>query len=113
MLLPQHTLAESENGFPVNRADFRNRFEAEQRGKHSVFVYGIYGPASNLPPLEEEHYDRLTDFISRIDKIGIYDQELLDTIQEPCEAYFAGDKTLDETVDLIQRRVALYVNEKI
>ena len=113
MLLPQHTLAESENGFPVNRADFRKRFEAEQRGKHSVFVYGIYGPASNLPPLEEEHYDRLTDFISRIDKIGIYDQELLDTIQEPCEAYFAGDKTLDETVDLIQRRGTLYVNEKI
>ena len=37
----------------------------------------------------------------------------MDTIQEPCEAYFAGDKTLDETVDLIQRRVALYVNEKI
>ena len=37
MLLPQYTPAESENGFTVNRADFRKRFGAEQRGSHSVF----------------------------------------------------------------------------
>lgn len=33
-------------------------------------------------------------------------------IYESCGAYFAGDKTLDETVDLIQNRVTLYINER-
>ncbi len=113
MLLPQpaSSLNEDRSGFSVNKADFEKRFEIEQRTKYSACIFGFYGPTYDLPRLEKADYDRLVDFINRIDKLGIFNQKLLDTIEEPCEAYFAGDRTLDETVDLIQNRVSLYVNE--
>lgn len=40
------------------------------------------------------------------------DKEILDIVTEVAGAYFAGDKSLDETVQLIQNRVTLYVNEQ-
>ena len=117
MLLPRYVSAEKveelvNSGFPVNQTDFKKRFEIEQKTKYSAYIFGIYGPSCDFPRLEKTDYDRLVDFINRIDKLGIYNQKLLDTIQEPCEAYFSGDKTLDETVQLIQNRVMLYVNEQ-
>ena len=36
---------------------------------------------------------------------------LLDIVMEQAEPYFAGDKTLEETAQLIQNRAKLYVNE--
>ena len=36
---------------------------------------------------------------------------IYDIVSEMAGAYFAGDKTLDETCSLIQNRVMLYVNE--
>ena len=114
MLLSQYTPAESEKGLPVNKASFQKQFErdSEPESTYRAMVFGFYGPTSEFPPLKEEDYDRLVDFIDRIDKIGIYDQELLDIIQESCDPYFAGDKDLDETVELIQNRMKLYVNER-
>ena len=41
----------------------------------------------------------------------LVDQELVDLVMEAAGPYFAGDKTLDETVRLIQSRAELYVNE--
>lgn len=38
-------------------------------------------------------------------------QEIKDIISEETEAYFAGEKDLDRTVDVIQKRVQLYLNE--
>ena len=37
--------------------------------------------------------------------------ELSNIIWDTIGPYFAGDRTLDETVDLVQRRAMLYVNE--
>ncbi|MDE6931391.1 MAG: extracellular solute-binding protein [Oscillospiraceae bacterium] len=119
MLLPQYVSAEgirieeSNYMFPVNQTDFRKHFEHEQSISYKAPVYaGLGSPIYDFPPMEEADYDRLMDFINRIDKLGIYNQKLLDIIAEPCEAYFSGDKSLDETVALIQNRVTLYVNEQ-
>ncbi len=46
-----------------------------------------------------------------IDRIALDDEDLTDLILEQAQPYFAGDKSLDETADLIQRRATLYVNE--
>lgn len=119
MLLPRYQPDEFplfENvsgGMPVNRSDFRKHFQCEQNTEISAFIFGPYGPYYDMPRMAEAYYVRLVDFINRIDKLGIFNQKLRDTIEEPCMAYFAGDKTLDETVKLIQNRVTLYVNENI
>ena len=38
--------------------------------------------------------------------------DLYQIIREPAEAYFAGDKSLDEAAALIQSRAAIYVGEQ-
>ncbi len=49
--------------------------------------------------------------INSIDKIQLRDNTLHDIVLEIVGAYFAGDKTLDDTVALVQNRATLYVNE--
>ncbi|MDE7262171.1 MAG: hypothetical protein K2N78_08975, partial [Oscillospiraceae bacterium] len=61
--------------------------------------------------LSEEQIHQFEDFFTSIYNIRMWDGTLGSLVREIAEPYFAGDKTLDETVDLIQRRVALYVNE--
>ena len=39
------------------------------------------------------------------------DEKLSATVWDAIGPYFTGDKTLDETVELVQRRAILYVNE--
>ena len=53
---------------------------------------------------------RLIDTASLNDAI---DYTLYYTLQEEAQSYFAGDKTLDEAVDVIQRRASLFVAERM
>lgn len=55
--------------------------------------------------------DRFWNLYNAIDHISRNDREMMLILQEQAQPYFAGDKSLDETADLIQRRVTLYVNE--
>lgn len=55
--------------------------------------------------------DRFWNLCNAIDHISRNDREMMLILQEQAQPYFAGDKSLDETADLIQRRVTLYVNE--
>ena len=47
-----------------------------------------------------------------MDKVVQVNNTVFHIVKDQCGPYFAGDKTLDETVNLIQRRVSLYVNEQ-
>lgn len=40
------------------------------------------------------------------------DHTLYTIVLEEAQSYFAGDKTLEEVVDMIQRRASLYVAER-
>ncbi len=70
------------------------------------------GPTVQYHAATEEELARYEDFLGSIDKIEICDNTLYSLVKECCNPYFAGDKTLDETVQLIQNRVMLYVNEQ-
>ncbi len=47
-----------------------------------------------------------------VDGFFSMDSTVWDIIEEQVQPYFAGDKSLDETIDLIQGRVELYINEQ-
>ena len=49
---------------------------------------------------------------SAIDKVYRWDRNLADIVTGEAGAYFAGDRSLDETAALIQSRASLYVNEQ-
>ena len=59
-----------------------------------------------MEEMEKKQLLRLIDTASLNDAIDY-------TLQEEAQSYSVGDKTLDEAVDAIQRRVSLYVAERM
>ena len=47
-----------------------------------------------------------------IDRVAEEDGQLVSIVTEAAGAYFAGDKSLDDTAREVQSRVSLYVNEQ-
>ena len=66
-----------------------------------------YGSGMNitLKPLTQEGADQYVSVINNTKKSMSYDWELLEMIQEEAKPYFAGEKSLDETANIIQNRV--------
>lgn len=64
-----------------------------------------------IGPSSQEEVDLYLDLIKNTKKVGGYDYKIMDILSEETEAYFKGDKSLEDTVDIIQNRVTTYVNE--
>ena len=119
LLLPQYAGRSYERisvnqmlGIPINRSDYEWMIAADRSNAVRDQTKQFYGlPRVKLHPATEEEITRYEDFVNQINRIQIYDDVIYNIVQELSGPYFAGDKTLDETVDLIQRRVQLYVNE--
>jgi ABC-type glycerol-3-phosphate transport system substrate-binding protein len=62
--------------------------------------------------LTQEEADQILDLIDSTNRVYAYDQEIFDIISDDTAAFFAGQKSADETAKLIQNRVSLYVNEQ-
>ena len=82
--------------------------------KQEVFPFVFTMPESvTVPSLTEEEVRRFEDFFNSIDKIDItWNGTPMKLVLETCAPYFSGDKSLDETVALVQNRVELYVSEQ-
>ena len=59
----------------------------------------------------EAQMDRFWRLYESTEQITGRNDALLDIILEQADVYFAGDKSLEETVQLIKNRASLYVNE--
>lgn len=136
LLLPDGNLASQQqslnvtyDAFPVNRADFEQLMEPQyfvdengeyvldrdgNRIEQAVSEFWLGDPAGMLVFLRsptQEQAERFMALYQSIDHIMDENNALTDIITDQAQPYFAGDKSLDETADLIQRRVTLYVNE--
>lgn len=97
---------------PVNRADYDRVIRLFRSGNFNVcHTFHPDDPPVSLHTPTKEEALRFEDFIGRVEKADLYDNDLYNIVEQTAGPYFAGDKTLDETVDLIQNRVQLYVNE--
>ncbi len=65
-----------------------------------------------LDVYSEEDIQRYETLINNTTQIYWPDDALSDIVWEALGPYFAGDKTMDETIALVQDRVRLYVNEQ-
>ena len=122
----------SASGFPLNRAEFEALLEprwCRVDGDGAIIPdqdgQPIEAPVDDFParigdPLVMAAYqmaptqaqmDRFWSLYNAIDHISHDTRDLMSIIKEAAGAYFAGDKSLDETSKLIQNRVTLYVNE--
>lgn len=132
LLLPQGEEAASHQYFPVNRSDFEHQLErlmtpVYPRDENGEYLYDSRGERIKTPVAQEsyaggvdltyyaitqEECDQLMALYHAIDSYIRWDADLRAAITETAGAYFAGDKSLDETAELIQNRVSLYVNEQ-
>jgi hypothetical protein len=96
-------------GFNVGKAWYRR----ELRSAMTDLCYTRIGTEIvQFPPLTRKEHARIQELCDSTARSSLLvDQELVDLVMEAAGPYFAGDKTLDETVRLIQSRAELYVNE--
>jgi len=64
-----------------------------------------------ITPMTQADVDMLTDYILTVNKVGEYNEALVNIINEEVGSYFAGQKTVQEVVKIIQSRAQVYVNE--
>lgn len=62
-------------------------------------------------PFTKEQTDKLRGLIDSAKGLKKTDKKVAEIINEEAQAYFAGDKSLDDTCNIIQDRVTTYVNE--
>lgn len=69
------------------------------------------GPIS-IYAMTQEQADQILDLINATTAVYGYDESILNIISDEAAAYFAGEKSLDDTANMIQSRVNLYVAEQ-
>ena len=78
-------------------------------GGMSSVGYGDWEYTYHIPT--EEEVAQLMELIAVAQPSYGSDQEISQIIQEECEAYFQGQKSVDDVAGIIQSRVQIYVNE--
>ena len=67
-------------------------------------------------PLLKEEAEQLQDMVDRIGFIGIERGDvvvnnIMNIIKEEANVFYSGDRTIEETVEIIQNKVKLFVSE--
>ena len=86
----------------------------DKYGNDVIPINGSYGWEDlqmTREPDTDENINRFKDALEHADGLWSTDKEISDIVAEEAKAYFAGDKSLDEVVNLIQNRVNTYINE--
>ena len=100
---------------PVNREDYEvgNRYDMSEGPEELFYYYEHYvgGPKIKLYPLTEEQLQRFETLMNSITRLYWPDDALSDLVWDAIGPYFAGDKTIDQVIDLVQNRAGLYVSE--
>lgn len=115
---------EIKEGLPVNKSAFEKmckeamQTEYEEKNGESVPIekaWVSFEGEQSIPiyQISEAQADSLKKVVGGAAVFSGYDSGLHTILLEESEAYFAGDKTLDETVEIMQKRAVLYMNEKI
>ena len=61
-------------------------------------------------PMTEEQFEKLVTFLLSVNRRYYENEEIMNIVSEETEAFFAGDKTSEETAKVIQNRVQLYLD---
>ncbi|MBE5924580.1 MAG: extracellular solute-binding protein [Lachnospiraceae bacterium] len=64
-----------------------------------------------IGPLSKEEEQMYRDLINNTTKVTESNDAIMEIINEEAKNYFSGQKSLDETADIIQNRLTTYVNE--
>ncbi len=100
---------------PINRSNYIIGNEADLENPH-VYSHGPgavdYPNYVQIGPIEDEEYiERFDEVVQNTTQIYWPDDELANIVWECLGPYFAGDRTMEDTVRMLDSRVGLYVSE--
>ena len=100
---------------PINQANYiaGNVADLENPYFFTEGPGGVYYPdGPQIGPIEDEEYiTRFDEVVQNTTQIYWPDDELANIVWECLGPYFAGDRTMEDTVRMLDSRVGLYVSE--
>lgn len=132
LLLPADEDTLGLYGFPVNRESFERMMEKSMEEQYvtdengelylgadgepvlqSTGIWFVDGRMIEMRPATREECGQILSLYDETDAVTGCDETVWAIVQECAAAYFAGDKTAEETAAAIQSRVVLYMNEQL
>lgn len=112
---------ETDWGLSVNKQIFMER--ADEATKKPTYTdedgneveyedtFWINDEEIPLPPLTQEQVDQIVDFVMSVDRAYYYNEDVLNIINEEMGAFYSGQKSAQDTANIIQSRAQIYVDE--
>ncbi len=98
---------------PVHKGVFQQLADEAINSKEEYDKYYYLGNEEiEIGYPTQEEMDRLTAYIESMTQSNFYDVSVYEVIFEEAEMFFAGDQTAQQTADMIQSRVSLYLSEQ-
>lgn len=108
-------------GWPVKLSALEEKKKEEQKpdtytdenGKEVVYENTIMvgGNEVKIGKVTDEECEKVLTFLKSLTQVMRYDTEIYNIITEESGAYFAGQKSVDETAKIIQNRIQTYISE--
>ena len=112
------------DALPVSRSAFESLLEKAQTTQYEENADGTSTPVlqqkvgfaeegiiGEIYQISSEQAQQMLELTERVCSGSAYDSTLHFMILEEADAYFSGQKSLEETVEVIQSRANIYVNE--
>lgn len=120
-LTPEYQTGEQIYDMPVLKSAFLDRArEATERPyweysdgtiEYYDITWNVNGEDVVLDLFTQEEVDEICEFIYTVNRTGYYNDDIRNIIVEEAEAFFEGQKSVQEVVDIIQSRAQVFVNE--
>ena len=102
-----------EKGLCINNNAFANIAQKIMNGEYYDDKYSIQGVEYTGALPTQEEVDKMVKYLDSIDRWETtLDRQLWNIIEKEVMAYFAGEKSLDDTVDMIQNRASIWISEQ-
>lgn len=117
--------SELPSGLPICRSVLQDQIANAMEMEYKTDENGVQSPVVreqvifegddpvDIYCITQKQADQLLALIEQAKECSQTDQRLYRIVLEEVEYYFSGAKSLEETADIMQSRVSLYVNERI
>ena len=85
----------------------------DENGKEVPYeeTFTVNGKEEKLGTVTDQECEKIMTFLKSLNQVMRYDTKIYEIMDEETGAYFAGQKSAEETAKLIQNRVQTYLNE--
>lgn len=101
---------------PSYRKDSTGNYILDENGEKIPLARGSWydetGMEHSVYAMTQEQADGVLSVIETCTKVANYDTSIYDIVNEQAQAFFAGQKSVDEVCRLIQSKANIYVNEQ-